>query len=206
MFHQTNLDEGPFAKLSVMKTLKQVSKEAKMKQLILLTICSLSLTFSVRAQIPCNVTADIFDTDPNGTNIRRGAGSDFPVIQTVTNKRAVVITDASSGLWLKIKEVYDYDAAGGEWKNKGWIYAPLLGVYAYEGRNNLNNNPVKLRFAPDGKSRVLGLIPSRKFLSLQGCRGGWVKVTYGNQIGWLDKGSICSFVGGEDDCPFETER
>ena len=143
-------------------------------------------------QFACNVSANLFDTDPAGTNVRRGPGRDFAVVGRLPNDRTDVIAiSASQGAWVRIEGAVD-DEGESVFGQSGWVYAPLLGMTVSwnpddpEGQGNH-----RLYAGPGEAERVLARIEASSPVTLEGCAGEWVRVRHQDRSGWLAPAAQC---------------
>lgn len=166
-----------------------------MKHLILILIVCSVLAFEVQAQneVRCEIRANLMDTDPNGANVRQGAGKTFSIIGSLPSGRADVLTIvAGKGGWVKISNAADED---GEtiFDKEGWVFASLLGMtIAWNPNDKLKKGNHSLYAEPTEKSRVLSRLPPETSVTLVGCDGEWAKVKYNRKIGWLAPEAQCT--------------
>ncbi len=142
--------------------------------------------------IPCDCTAYVIDTDPNGLNIRSGPGTEYPVTATLPTDNSVEVwVTGSVGPWMSIERAYIFAEYGMtediDKKIAGFIYGPLLAVQTRPG----GRMRIPLYAEPDVASRVVAALPMEIEVALTGCRGAWVRVKYGDIEGWLDPESHC---------------
>ena len=154
-------------------------------------LASLSAEAPAQTQTGCSVQAVLIDMDMEGTNVRSGAGTTFPVIGRLPAERTdIVRIVAAKGAWVKIVEALNEE---GEtiFARQGWVHAPLLGM-------TTSWNPAKkagqhnLYSGPSAKSRVIGSLPAETPVSLESCRGKWVKVKHEGRTGWLAPEAQCA--------------
>jgi hypothetical protein len=180
--------------------------------------CILILIFSPTAAAqkaaPCDIEASInnqassmLTTDRNGTNVRSGPGTNFPVRKTLRDPTGFLFhITASQGNWVRIDEYFAYRETERQ-RLDGWVYAPSLFLIVQE--NNLSNEKFvdNLYAAPDLNSPLL--FPKNSTVAdgvpLQGCRGKWAKVKYKEKIGWLNPASHCALIWDDGDCRTDPE-
>jgi SH3-like domain-containing protein len=135
-------------------------------------------------QTACKIYAYVIDKDPQGLNVRKGAGTNFAVAGKILPDEDGVIVDviASAGGWLKIENA---ETVGGDsaFSGSGWVFASLLAT--------TTRMKTKLYAAPSAKSRALADLPGEEEVSLLACRGAWAKVRYGSRQGWLAPDAQC---------------
>ena len=142
----------------------------------------------------CNVRGYVIDKDPQGLNVRSGAGTKYKIIGKLPTINEIapfeVKIAASKGNWVMITEAIDpRNVKKIAFQGRGWVYAPLLGTspraYGY---------PVSIYAQPNRNSQKLAVIPANMTatVKLDSCYGDWVKIEYKNIKGWL---------APEDQCP-----
>jgi uncharacterized protein YgiM (DUF1202 family) len=125
------------------------------------------------------------DTDPAGTNVRSGPGTDYPVLKTLPTDRTVAVSiTGSSGGWFRINSVWLCSELNIDSMDLvGWVSGALLQV-----RVNYEID-VPLFSEPRKDSTVVTEIPGGTLVTLSGCRCdswcGWLKVRYGEFEGWI---------------------
>lgn len=147
--------------------------------------------FVFQTETRCEITAYVADPDPNGLNVRSGAGTNFKVIKTIPkdNDGTIVEIVSSSGSWMKISSARN---AEGEtvFSGSGWVYAPNLATSVPE-----NNIKHKAYLSADKKSKVVSAITENTEYRLKSCKGSWVEVSIGKGSelisGWLPPESQC---------------
>jgi SH3-like domain-containing protein len=112
----------------------------------------------------------VYDTDPAGTNVRSGPGTDNPVVTRINSNKLVMIT-GSAGEWMRVETYQD------ESHITGWIHGTRLMVPVH--------SPGALYTEPDTKSSLIARIPEQTYVTVAGCRGNWMKVRYRDLEGWL---------------------
>ncbi|MBN2223865.1 MAG: SH3 domain-containing protein [Deltaproteobacteria bacterium] len=149
----------------------------------------------------CNCNAYVVDTDPAGTNVRTGPGTDYTVIGTLPTGRPVRVHIAGSvGEWMRISSytVFDEAAKGSSTDIDGWVSGKLLAVttrvstYAADDSRGFvtiyESNSYK---SHDDVLAEIGRIPVNSAITLADAHGNWVKVNYKGVEGWLDPVSFC---------------
>ncbi len=138
---------------------------------------------------PCDIAAYVIDRDPNGLNVRAGAGKTYKTIGNLPNGQVdgiVVHITGFQGDWARIDKAVE---EGGDnertfFEGDGWVYAPLLGV---EGMRT------RLFKEQTEKSNVVILIPAGDDgVRVRGCRGKWMYVEYKKAKGWAAPGTLCA--------------
>lgn len=142
--------------------------------------------------VPCDCSAYIVDPDPEGLNVRGGPGTTYPIVGILpTNHLIEIRITGANGVWMQISGAYVFvdDAPTGDvgMELSGWVYGPLLAVTTRPSGRML----IPLYSEPDATSKVVVELPMETEVTLGGCKGGWVKVRYGNIEGWLDPDSHC---------------
>lgn len=145
-------------------------------------------------------------TDRSGTNVRSGAGTNFPVLKTLRDPTGLLFhITASRGNWVRIDEYFAYGEMSPErQKLDGWVYAPSLFLIA-DANGDEEKFVSNLYAAPDWKSLLL--FPKKSSIDegvpLQGCQGKWAKVKYKGKIGWLNPVSHCPSIWDDGSCSME---
>ena len=144
-------------------------------------------------EVRCDIRANLLDEDPNGTNVRGGAGRAFPVVGVLPHGRTDVVTVvASKGAWIKISGAEDEDG-GTVFDRGGWVFSSLLGMTVSRNPDDrLKKGSHNLYAAPSEKSAVLTRLPAESALTLVGCDGKWAKVKYGQKTGWVAPEAQCT--------------
>jgi SH3-like domain-containing protein len=150
--------------------------------------------------VPCdNVAAFVIDKDPNGLNLRTGPGTvgyyknfpSYPVIGTLPTDRPVQVHIAGAiGDWVFIKNAVMFSKSKEmTMETSGWVKAPLLGVRA----ENVDDptGAVSLYKDANAESEVVAEIAGGTGVTILAARGGWLKVKYEKQEGWLAPGAQC---------------
>jgi SH3-like domain-containing protein len=166
-----------------MKTIKQIVPAV-------LLACLCGLAANVHAQeSSCNISAYVTDKDRNGLNVRKGAGTNFSPIGKIAYSDdgiIVQIVGSSANGWLKITSA---ETTEGKvlFRGSGWVSGRMLGTSTtgYDGRF------LTLYKLPNAKSGAVTEVPPETVVTLAGCSGGWIKVTYKSFTGWLDEDSQC---------------
>jgi uncharacterized protein YraI len=150
--------------------------------------------------VPCQcinwscMRAFVYDTDPAGTNVRSGPGTDYDIVTTLpSDEPALVTITGSVGEWMRI----EYSRDETEPQRTGWVHGSRLSVRVI----GTGYGPAPLYSEPDTKSATLAMIPDRTYVTLAGCRAGWINVRYRGLAGWLpaeSRGLIETEF--EDDC------
>lgn len=161
--------------------------------------CYLTATASTQTKadisnaIPCNVSAYVIDQDPQGLNVRSGAGKNFAVIGNLPRKEdtgiGVHIT-GSNGDWVQIDLAVEEGTEEEQtfFKGVGWVYGPLLGLtgIAQPGGGTRLFQHASL------KSRLVTRVPGGEDVTVRGCQGEWLYVQYDKTKGWAEPRTLCS--------------
>ncbi len=135
----------------------------------------------------CQISAYVIDQDPNGLNVRSGAGENYDIISKLPTTPIAVFIDitASQGNWVQITRAESPEKV--EFQGTGWVYASLLGTmtrgYGTEGVSVYEN--------ANTESTAIGRIPPEKEVKLLGCDRAWVWVDYQELKGWIAPESQC---------------
>jgi len=121
--------------------------------------------------------AFVYDTDPAGTNVRSGPGTDYDIVTTLPSGAVVTIT-GSAGEWMRIKDAVVVTET--ELHFTGWVHGSRLMVMVLAGHGQ-----APLYAEPDTASPVVARITSETYVRVAGCRAGWIKVRYREFVGWL---------------------
>ena len=144
--------------------------------------------------IPCNVDAYVIDKDPQGLNVRSGAGRNFEVIGNLPFRDytgiGVHIT-GSNGDWVQIDSAVEEGAEEDRtfFKGVGWVYGPLLGLTAI-AHQPFGRTPLYQQASL--KSRIITSVPGGDDVTMRSCRGEWLYVEYKNMKGWAAPRTLCS--------------
>lgn len=132
----------------------------------------------------CSITAYVIDKDPNGLNVRSGAGKTFDILgQIMPDSDGVMLeVKGATGSWLLIENAETLSGAE-TFSGQGWVFASMLGT-----STRLKS---KLYSKPDSKSKALATVPTESEVTIVGCKGDWVKVKYGSRQGWLAPENQC---------------
>ncbi|MBN2223093.1 MAG: SH3 domain-containing protein, partial [Deltaproteobacteria bacterium] len=124
----------------------------------------------------------VYDTDPAGTNVRSGPGTDYDIVTTLPSDRTVLVTITGSvGEWMRIEDASILNEADEtELHFTGWVHGSRLTVMVLAGYGQ-----APLYAEPDTASSVLTRITSKTDVRVAGCREGWIKVRYREFVGWL---------------------
>jgi uncharacterized protein YraI len=186
-----------------------------MKNVIpLILILIFSQLAEAQKTVACNIEASInnmasseMTTDRNGTNVRKGPGTNFPIRETLRDPTGFQFhITASRGNWVRIDEVFVW-AVTERQKIDGWVYAPSLFLIVDDNGSDPKKFVSNLYAAPDWTSRLLFATnsPIEDAVTLQGCRGDWAKVKYKGKIGWLNPYSHCPSIWDEGPCSQEND-
>ncbi|MEZ5427320.1 MAG: SH3 domain-containing protein [Pyrinomonadaceae bacterium] len=142
----------------------------------------------------CDTWAYIIDDDPNGLNVRAGAGSNFKVSDTIPKDAdgTSVNIVGSKGKWLKIKLAENSEGEN-VFSGSGWIYGPLVALRT-RGSGASENELVKLYDGAKTSGRVVGRLKMETEVTLLGCKAAWVEVAFpgkSDKTGWLPPESQC---------------
>jgi hypothetical protein len=152
--------------------------------LLTLAPASICLAQSVEKQA-CNVTVDITDTDPKGTNVRAAPGG--AVIASLSNPNAegwiAVHVTALSGDWYEIDRANLINAELGPdgkvvFHGKGYLHKSVVGVSGMQNGgaiyrdHDAGSGPLDLHAAGEQKVDMLG------------CWGEFLKIHVGKGTGW----------------------
>ena len=160
-----------------------------MRKVILLTLFAafIVLTFGLAIQAQetaCKIYAYVVDKDPNGLNVRKGAGKNFDVLGKIMPDEDGVIVDVigfENG-WLKIENAETIEGAKA-FDGRGWVFASMLAT--------TTRMKTKLYSEPNAKSKSLANLPEEEEVKLVACQGQWAKVQYGKKQGWLAPDAQC---------------
>ena len=144
--------------------------------------------------VPCHNTdesldtdmyAEVFDTDSAGLNVRGGPGTNYPVIATLPTDRKVVVTVTGSvGEWIRIKDAAVCTGTGiTNVHLVGWVHGTLLSVMVVGWGSSSKLAP--LYAEPNTASSIIAKIHHETYVTVAGCREGWMKVRYRELEGWL---------------------
>lgn len=165
-----------------------------MKTTVLIILLILSFTFGANAQkeTVCSITAYVSDRDPNGFNVRSGAGTNFKVIGAIpfnSDGTAVDIT-ASNGKWMKISGAHNAEGDR-TFSRIGWVYAQYLAVSITGKRPGT----VRAYSTANKSGSVVANLPIDTEYALESCSGSWMKISIakgGGMIsGWIPKENQC---------------
>jgi uncharacterized protein YgiM (DUF1202 family) len=162
-----------------------------MKKIFLL-IGVLSFVFPVnsfsqtvaKATTSCNIYAYVIDKDPNGLNVRSGAGKTFKSLGKIMPDEDGVMLEVvgATGGWLLIDNAETLSGAE-TFSGQGWVFAPMLGT-STRGKS-------KLYSQANTKSKAVATVPTEAEVVIVGCSGDWAKVKYGGKQGWLAPDHQC---------------
>jgi uncharacterized protein YraI len=146
-----------------------------------------NLNSPVARQQSCQISAYVIDTDPNGLNVRSGAGKSYEIIGKLPTTAIAVIVDltASQGDWVQLSKAQS--PAKIEFQGTGWVYAQLLGT----STRGYGSKGVFVYANADAQSSVVGRIPDQKGVKLLGCDRSWAWVEYQGLKGWLAPAAQC---------------
>jgi SH3-like domain-containing protein len=143
--------------------------------------------------VPCdNVVAYVIDTDPKGANVRCGPGSGyFSIVRLPTDRPVQVTIVGAVGDWLRIKNPVFASKEDGEMTMDitAWVKASLLGVRAENAEDFAG--AVSLYKDANAESGVVAEVPGDTGVTILAARGGWLKVKYEKQEGWLAPDAQC---------------
>ncbi len=106
-------------------------------------------------------------------NMRTGPGVQYPVDWVYARRGLPVEIIAEYETWRKVRD----------WEGtQGWVHQSMLSgkrtvIVTGEMRN--------LRASPDAGSRMLARVEPGVIGALADCNGGWCRVTFGDEQGWL---------------------
>jgi uncharacterized protein YraI len=124
--------------------------------------------------------AFVYDTDPAGTNVRSGPGTDYDIVTTLPSGALVTIT-GSVGEWMRIDGASILNETDStELRFTGWVHGSRLTVMVLAGYGQ-----APLYAEPDTASPVIAKITAQTDVRVAGCREGWIKVRYREFVGWL---------------------
>jgi hypothetical protein len=133
----------------------------------------------------CNVSVDIIDTDPKGTNVRASPGG--AVIASLSNPNAdgwiAVHITGQIGDWYEVDRASLINADLGPdrkiiFRGKGYLHKSVLGVSGMQnggavyGDHDVKSSPIDLHAAGDQKVEMLG------------CWGEFLRVHVRKGTGW----------------------
>jgi len=165
-----------------------------MKKLFLAIIALtafVSTAFPQNAVKPCDVAGYIYDSDPNGLNVRATPGKDGRILTSLkkgTGDISLEIIGTNGSGWVRITEAW-HGEDGDVFKGKGWVFASMLAT-GTRGYPNYNS-PSKLYASPSKKSKALIVVPAEAEVMIVDCAGKWAKVRYENTTGWLAPENQC---------------
>ena len=126
----------------------------------------------------------VYDTDPAGTNVRSGPGTDYDIVKTLPSDRFVLVTITGSvGEWMRIEDPkVSLGTEETQLHLTGWIHGTRLSFKVI--------GPRPLYVEPDTTSSVVATIPDNTHVTLAGCKEGWKKVRYREFTGWIGPHTI----------------
>ncbi len=144
-----------------------------------------------RETASCDATLNLIDPDPNGANVRAVPNLGGKVIAVLKRGDETISARvvAQRGDWMRIDraEMTDETQVDGQrrvFDGDGWIHTRLLGVAGlYVGGGT------SLRQRPDANAPVVLRLDSddTRPTRLLGCSGRFIRVRYGEIIGWTDR-------------------
>jgi SH3-like domain-containing protein len=161
---------------------------------ILLMVCpvvpaiSAELSSIPSGAVACKGSVYTVDPDPKGTNVRVAPDKKAPVLQMIPYDYEGTEVDLAgcSDDWVLISRAQGTTSEF-EFYGKGWVYASLLAVRAARP----TGRPVPLYSKPDTGSSVIKMLAPDTEGRVVGCKGRWMHVRIGNQVGWLAPGDHC---------------
>lgn len=137
-----------------------------------------------KPQTSCKIYAYVIDKDPNGLNVRIGAGTNHKILGKIMPDEDGVIVEVigSSGDWLLVENAETLSGEKG-FNGKGWVFASMLGTSTRQKSN--------LYASANRKSKILATLPTEDEVTILSCSGEWAKVKSGNRQGWLAPGNQC---------------
>lgn len=138
------------------------------------------IVFAQSSPQACDILAYVIDTDPQGLNVRNGAGTRNKVLgQIIINETLQVV--AALGNWVQITNVSN------NFPGTGWVFAPKLGI----STRGYGNNGVDIYSHSNLESRKIARFPANTNVTLLSCRGDWARVEYQGVKGWLAREDQC---------------
>jgi hypothetical protein len=174
----------PRSKLPKQKKIPMKTLPAFVVALLALAPIMSGLAQTVEKQA-CNVTVDITDTDPKGTNVRAAPGG--AVIASLSTPNAdgwiAVHITGQAGDWYEIDRANLINAELGPdgkvvFHGKGYLHKSVVGVSGMQndgaiyGDHDVKSSPLDLHAAGDQK------------VDLEGCWGEFLKVHVKKGTGW----------------------
>jgi SH3-like domain-containing protein len=127
-------------------------------------------------------------------NVRSGPGTKYKAIRTLPvgpKADVMIVVAGATGQWLLTDEIHimqnDEKGTDQDMKLRGWVYAPLFATRT-QGREN---STVKVWRTASHRSPVAGRLATEVGVTVQGCKGYWVRVRHPKVSGWLDSDSQC---------------
>lgn len=151
---------------------------------LLASIVSANAQSVAKPQTTCKIYAYVIDKDPNGLNVRKGAGTNFEVLGKIIPDENGVIVDVigSTGNWVMFEDAETIESEKA-FDGKGWVFASMLGT-STRGKS-------KLYASANAKSKVLATLPTEEEVTILSCAGEWAKVKSGKRQGWLAPENQC---------------
>ena len=118
-------------------------------------------------------------TKTNESNMRVGAGEDYPIVLTYTKKNMPVEIIEEYYDWRK---VIDYEG------NVGWLHKRLLKGNRFAIINTPYEEPSQILNKPQGK--VIGKIGKRNIVKVNRCLEKWCYIVLNKNKGWITKNNL----------------
>ncbi|MBW4612145.1 MAG: SH3 domain-containing protein [Desmonostoc vinosum HA7617-LM4] len=128
----------------------------------------------------CDIFAYVTDTDPQGINVRKAAGTRNRIVGKIPINETVKII-AIAGNWVQITNASD------GFQGTGWVFVKNLGI----STKGYATNGVDIYTNANLQSRKIIRVPASLNIKLLGCKGDWAKVEYKGLKGWLAKEDQC---------------
>ncbi|QDZ10050.1 SH3 domain-containing protein [Devosia ginsengisoli] len=146
-----------------------------------LALCAISVPTAASEIAACTISAWSNDTDPNGLNIRAGAGSDTAIIGQIPVGGEVSITGAKDG-WFRIDQAvlidYESDETTDVFAGEGWVSGRMLGLVLHDDLHAApsDDSPVVARLFHEDAEGNIGGADSFGVSRILTCQGDWVQV------------------------------
>jgi uncharacterized protein YgiM (DUF1202 family) len=155
-----------------------------MKLLNLILVVFLLTAGAAAQSVSCEISVYVIDKDPNGLNVRSGAGKNFDVLGQIMPDEDGVIIDviASNGSWMQIENPQTVSGITA-FEGDGWVFASLLAT--------TTRMKTKLYSQPNLKSKSLATLGGEEEYKLVACTCKWAKIQVGKKQGWLAPDAQC---------------
>ncbi len=133
----------------------------------------------------CNLSAYYL----NGArlDVRAGPSANARRLQTRPFQGSPVAEiTGQSGTWFRVSRITDYEDDTLLFSGTGWVPVSSLGT-------SIANADPRLYARPSTRSpRLARLVPDGSRVTVLGCSSDWLRVRFGNRVGWLSPGGQCS--------------